>query len=175
LLPFDIEGAMKTLLIHAVAVLMMVSTASSAQTQTQTQTTPPSKDGMVHKLRGNTALQNEASPPLMPKMINDDIRKGRAFAMQPPVIPHQIENYQIDKNFNQCMTCHARNRVAESQAPMVSVTHYMDRGNNFGSEISTRRYFCNQCHVPQYDVKPPVENSFVDAEQATKTKKGIRK
>jgi nitrate reductase (cytochrome), electron transfer subunit len=172
LLLFDAESVMKTLLIHTVTMLMMVSMASPAQTLVQT---PLPKDGMAHRLRGNTPLQTEVSPPLMPKMINDDLRKGRAFAMQPPVIPHQIENYQIDKNFNQCMTCHGRNRVAESQAPMVSVTHYMDRQNNFGSEISTRRYFCNQCHVPQYDVKPPVENRFIDAEQAAKTKKGIRK
>lgn len=126
-------------------------------------------------LRGTAPLEREAAAPLMPKMINDDIRKGRAFAMQPPVIPHQIENYQIDKNFNKCMTCHGRERVPESQAPMVSVTHFMDRDNNFRSEISPRRYFCTQCHVPQMDVKVPVDNTFVDAERTVATKKGARK
>ena len=35
----------------------------------------------------------------------------------------------------------------ESQAPMVSVTHYMDRDGNFLADISARRYFCEQCHV----------------------------
>jgi nitrate reductase (cytochrome), electron transfer subunit len=115
-------------------------------------------------LRGGVGLQREATPAPTPKVINDDIRKGRAFAMQPPVIPHQIENYQIDKNFNKCMTCHGRTRTAESQAPMISVTHFMDRNNEFRGEISPRRYFCNQCHVPQLDVKPPVDNRFVDAE-----------
>ena len=123
-------------------------------------------DGHPRGLRGASPLDKEAAPALMPKMINDDIRRGRAFAMQPPVIPHQIENYQIDKNFNKCMTCHGRTRTAESQAPMVSVTHFMDRNNEFRDEISPRRYFCNQCHVAQLDVKPPVDNRFVDTEQA---------
>src|SRR5437773_633450 len=74
--------------------------------------------GLQNGLRGPAALDQEGKAPAMPKMTNDDIRKGRAFAMQPPLIPHQIENYQIDRNFNKCMTCHARERVAESQAPM---------------------------------------------------------
>jgi nitrate reductase (cytochrome), electron transfer subunit len=126
-------------------------------------------------LRGSAPLDKEAAAPLMAKMINDDIRKGRAFAMQPPVIPYQIENYQVDKNHNKCMTCHGRNRVPESQAPMVSVTHFMDRDSNFRSEITPSRYFCVQCHVPQMDVKPPVENTFVDAERAVATKKAAKK
>jgi nitrate reductase (cytochrome), electron transfer subunit len=132
-------------------------------------------DGHPPGLRGTSPLDKEPVSPLMPKMINDDIRKGRAFAMQPPVIPHQIENYQVDRNFNKCMTCHGRDRVPESQAPMVSVTHFMDRDNNFRSEISPRRYFCTQCHVPQMDVKVPVVNNFIDAEKAAAAKKAAKK
>ena len=126
-------------------------------------------------LRGTAPLDKEPAAPLMPKMVNDDIRKGRAFAMQPPVIPHQIENYQVDKSFNKCMSCHGRNRVPESQAPMVSVTHFMDRDGNFRAEISPSRYFCVLCHVPQMDVKAPVENTFIDAEKAVAVKKSVKK
>jgi cytochrome c-type protein NapB len=132
-------------------------------------------DGHPEGLRGKAPLGTEAAPPMLPKMVNDDVRRGRAFAMQPPVIPHQIENYQVDRNFNKCMSCHGRNRIPESQAPMVSVTHFMDRDNNFRSEISPRRYFCTQCHVPQMEVKPPVANSFVDAEVAAAAKKAAGK
>ena len=132
-------------------------------------------DGHPLGLRGSAPLDKEAAAPLMPKMVNDDVRRGRAFAMQPPVIPHQIENYQVDRNFNKCMTCHGRNRVLDSQAPMVSVTHFMDRDGNFRSEISPRRYFCTQCHVPQMDVKAPVENTFIDAEKTVAVKKGATK
>ena len=46
---------------------------------------------------------------------------------------------------------------------MVSVTHFADRAGNARSEISPRRYFCTQCHVPQLEVKVPVANTFVDA------------
>ena len=132
-------------------------------------------DGHPRGLRGSAPLDKEPAAPLMPKMINDDLRRGRAFAMQPPVIPHQIENYQVDRNFNKCMTCHGRDRVPDSQAPMVSVTHFMDRDNNFRAEISPRRYFCTQCHVPQMDVKVPVENTFIDAEKTVAEKKSAKK
>ena len=30
------------------------------------------------------------------------------------------------------------------------------------ASVSPRRYFCTECHVPQQDVKPPVDNDFVD-------------
>jgi cytochrome c-type protein NapB len=126
-------------------------------------------------LRGSTPLGAEATPAPMPKTINDDQRPGRAFAMQPPVIPHQIDNYQVDRNFNKCMSCHARVRTPDSQAPMVSVTHFMDRDGNFRSEISPRRYFCTQCHVPQMDIKVPVGNSFVDAERSSAPERSGRK
>jgi nitrate reductase (cytochrome), electron transfer subunit len=132
-------------------------------------------DGLVHGLRGTAPLDREPAAPVMPKMNNDDQKRTRAFAMQPPVIPHQIENYQVDRNFNKCMSCHARDRVGESQAPMVSVTHYIDRDNNFRSEISPRRYFCNQCHVPQMEVKVPVGNTYQDVNQLATARKGKAK
>ena len=132
-------------------------------------------DGLVHSLRGPAPLDKEGAAPVMPKMLNDDQRRTRAFAMQPPVIPHQIENYQVDKNFNKCMSCHARDRVGDSQAPMVSVTHYTDRDNNFRAEISPRRYFCTQCHVPQMEVKVPVGNTYQDVTQLSAAKKGKAK
>jgi len=128
--------------------------------------------GLQNALRGTTALDIEAAPPLMPKVSNDDMRKQRAYAMQAPVIPHQIENYQVDKNFNKCMSCHGRDRIADSQAPMVSVTHFADRDGDFRAEISPRRYFCTQCHVQQMEVKPPVANTFMDATQAGAAKQG---
>lgn len=113
-------------------------------------------------LRGPAALDIEPRPAPIPRMVNDDQRRARGWPTQPPVIPHQIENYQVDRQFNKCMSCHGRDRVSESQAPMVSVTHYTDRAGNTLGEVSPRRYFCTQCHVPQMDVKPPVANTFQD-------------
>lgn len=93
---------------------------------------------------------------------NKDLRRMRAYPMQPPTIPHKIDDYQLDLNANKCMSCHARGRSEETQAPMVSVTHYQDRDGNFLAELSPRRYFCTQCHVPQTDAKPLVGNNFID-------------
>jgi len=118
------------------------------------------QDGM----RGVTPLDQTTQPPPIANQDNSDIKRARNYAMQPPVIPHKIEGYQVDKNANKCMMCHARTRTQESQAPMISVTHFMDRDSNFLAELSPRRYFCVQCHVPQADLKPLVENEFVDVD-----------
>ncbi|QJR14278.1 nitrate reductase cytochrome c-type subunit [Usitatibacter palustris] len=136
----------------------------------------PSSPGLNHGLRGNTALDKESTPALLPKPVNDDQRKARNYPMQPPLIPHQIDNYQVDAKFNKCMSCHGRDKVADSQAPMVSVTHFMDRDGNMRNEISPRRYFCTQCHVMQTDAKVPVKNTFQDFYSATADeKKGAKK
>jgi cytochrome c-type protein NapB len=118
--------------------------------------------GLVNGLRGPTPLADEAKPAPLPKTVNDDQRRARSYPAQPPVIPHQIDNYQVDMRFNKCMSCHGRDRVGESGAPMVSVTHFQDRDGNMRQEISPRRYFCTQCHVPQADIRLPVRSTFQD-------------
>jgi len=130
------------------------------------------ENGLTNALRGKASLDNEPRAALMPKMVNNDKRAARAFPMQPPLIPHQIEGYQVDRDFNKCLSCHARENVAESQAPMVSVTHFVDRDGNNLSQVSPRRYFCTQCHVPQMDIKAPVDSTFRDAAALTADKKG---
>lgn len=115
-------------------------------------------------LRGNTPLNQEAAPPRMLPQANTDVREVRNYPEQPPIIPHSIEAYQVDANVNQCLSCHARARTGVSQAPMVSITHFMDREGQFLATVSPRRYFCNQCHVPQHPAKEPVANRFVDVD-----------
>ncbi len=124
----------------------------------------------VATLRGETKIDSQSKPSAIANVVNKDIKQARNYPMQPPVIPHKIRNYEINLNTNKCMSCHNRNRTEESQAPMVSVTHYMDRDGNFLAEISPRRYFCNQCHAPQTDAKPLVDNDFVDMHSLMKAK-----
>ena len=113
-------------------------------------------------LRGPTPLNDEGpAPPMLPNR-NTSEREVRNYPEQPPVIPHAIDGYQVDLNGNKCLSCHARARTGESQAPMVSITHFMDRDGQFLASVSPRRFFCTQCHVPQHEVKAPVENTFVD-------------
>jgi cytochrome c-type protein NapB len=124
----------------------------------------------VATLRDNVKIEQQKTPNTIPKVVNSDVKQARNYPMQPPIIPHQTRNYEVNLNNNKCMSCHSRNRTEESQAPMVSVTHFMNRDGNFLAEISPRRYFCNQCHVTQKDAKPLVENTFIDMDTLMKTK-----
>ncbi len=126
-------------------------------------------------LRDQTKIIEQKTPNIIPKVINKDIKQERNYPMQPPVIPHTIRAYEVNIRNNKCMSCHSRVRTEESQAPMVSVTHYMNRDGNFLAEVSPRRYFCNQCHVPQLDAKPLVENDFIDMHSLMKIKSSTSK
>jgi len=109
-------------------------------------------------------IDDLAAAPI-PRWIVDDVRKMRAYPEQPPVIPHSIEGYQLSVNTNRCMSCHKREFTQGSGAPMISVTHYMNREGQMLADVSTRRYFCTACHVPQADTRPLIGNNFIDMSQ----------
>jgi cytochrome c-type protein NapB len=139
-----------TLLRVAVIAGAIVAIATTASAQT------------ASALRGSTPLDAEGAPPPMEQPVNSSAHEVRNYPEQPPLIPHAVEGYQIDRNGNKCLSCHARMRTGESGAPMLSITHFMDREGQVLASVSPRRYFCTQCHVPQYGVQPPVKNDFVD-------------
>jgi cytochrome c-type protein NapB len=115
---------------------------------------------MVDAMRGETPILEATQPPRLSNAVNDDNRMPRNFAQQPPVIPHRVDGYQIDKNFNKCLDCHARGKTEFSLAVPVSATHYINREGKVLAQVSTRRYFCMQCHVAQEPAKPLVGNTF---------------
>jgi nitrate reductase (cytochrome), electron transfer subunit len=118
--------------------------------------------GVSSSLRGPAPLNDEGPAPPIQPMKNTAEREVRNYPEQPPVIPHSIDGYQVDMQGNKCLSCHARARTAESKAPMLSITHFMDRDGQFLASVSPRRFFCTQCHVPQSVATPPVSNDFVD-------------
>jgi cytochrome c-type protein NapB len=120
-------------------------------------------ENQVATLRGPANLDADSDPQPIPVIVNSDLRKVRNYPEQPPLIPHKIDGYQIDKNVNKCLLCHERRAIEISQAPMVSVTHFMDRDNQVLAQISPRRYFCTQCHVPQHETRLLLKNTFIDA------------
>lgn len=126
-------------------------------------------DTSVSTLRKAPLGENGSAPRMLPQS-NTDLRQVRNYPEQPPIIPHKTEDYQVDARVNKCMTCHSRTAIGESQAPMVSITHFMDRDGQFLASISPRRYFCNQCHVSQHEVEPIVGNSFIDVDKLLKKK-----
>ena len=135
-------------LLAVMAIVLMSSGLALAQT--------------FSNLRGPTPLDQEGPPPPLAPERNTSEREGRNYPEQPPLIPHAIEGYEVSINGNKCLSCHARARTSESQAPMISVTHFADRDGQFLASVSPRRYFCTECHVPQHNVKAPIENDFVD-------------
>jgi cytochrome c-type protein NapB len=116
--------------------------------------------GLVDAMRGPVPIVESTRPPLLGNAVNDDQRLKRNYDLQPPIIPHRVDGYQVDKNFNKCLDCHARGKTAISQAIPVSATHYFDRNGKELPQISSRRYFCMQCHVAQDPVPPLVGNGF---------------
>ncbi len=86
---------------------------------------------------------------------------ARTFSTQPPVIPHTIENFdEINLEGNQCLDCHAAANYKKKNAPKAGDSHFINRDGQKLPEASSARYNCVQCHVPQVDAPPLVENEF---------------
>ena len=118
--------------------------------------------GVTDALRGGTPIPDAPLPPRLESPVNDDRRRVRNYPEQPPVIPHDIRGYEITRNANKCMECHSRRGAPAAGAPMISVSHFMDRDFMVLTEVSPRRYFCNQCHVPQTSAAELIGNEFID-------------
>jgi cytochrome c-type protein NapB len=116
----------------------------------------------VQSLRGADVAAPEP-PPDNFRPIPDQAPIQRDYVQQPPLVPHKVDGYQVTAKFNKCMDCHAWSRYKETGATKVSLTHFKDREGGELSNISPRRYFCMQCHVPQTDAKPLVGNRFESA------------
>jgi nitrate reductase (cytochrome), electron transfer subunit len=122
----------------------------------------------IDPLRRNAPLTSEPPAAPMAKVENRDLRRKRGWPEQPPTIPHAIDGYQLDRNSNRCMVCHARAAAEQFQAPMIRITHYMDRNGQMLAELSPRRFFCTGCHVVQTDSAPLVGNDFVEIDELLK-------
>ncbi|MDO4698588.1 MAG: nitrate reductase cytochrome c-type subunit [Pasteurellaceae bacterium] len=102
----------------------------------------------------------EATAPEFHNMPKDNGKLALNYVNQPPMIPHSIRGYQVTKNTNQCLNCHGVENYRFTGAPRISPTHFMDRDGKLTGETAPRRYFCLQCHVPQAEVEPIIENNF---------------
>lgn len=116
----------------------------------------------IDPFRRGAHLLAEPTPPPIAHVEDNDVRRARGWPEQPPTIPHAIHGYQLDRNSNRCMVCHSRAAAEQFQAPMISVTHFMDRSGQVLAQLSPRRWFCTQCHVVQSTTPNLVENRFID-------------
>ena len=117
--------------------------------------------GEVRSLRPNYANQPDAAPGIF--KVEDGGKLDRAYRQQPPLVPHATDKYEIDVKVNQCLRCHEWPYSDQEKAPKISDLHYMDRSGVRQDTVNGNRYFCKQCHVPQNDARPLVENGFQPA------------
>lgn len=147
---------MKTLI--TLMLMALVSLVAVAQTPSLS---PSAPDGLR---AGGTLGETLPAKPIAGDS-REVKREVRNYPEQPPVIPHSIRDYQLDRRFNRCLDCHSRQSAPDAGAPMVSVTHFMDRDFQVRAEVTPGRYFCTQCHVPQTDTDALVESDFQAIDQ----------
>lgn len=120
--------------------------------------------GNMGSLRGKMSLDQDPAPSRIADPLKDQGIQDRVYIHQPPLVPHQVRGYEVDLKVNQCLSCHGWKNAAERNAPRVSPTHYENRDGLTLGDISPRRYFCLQCHVPQTGAAPLVDNVFTPVE-----------
>ncbi len=139
------------------------ATADTVKPSAVTSATPPMSDIKftgVNSLRGEVGIGSTNDAADIKLLPSDRPPIARNYFQQPPLIPHRIREYKITVRNNKCLSCHSWKNYKKARATKVSQTHFADRDGNAQSTLAARRYFCTQCHVPQVDAKPLVENNF---------------
>jgi cytochrome c-type protein NapB len=109
--------------------------------------------------RNSALLDSEITTSIFAEEVSAT-RRLRDHQTQAPTIPHAIDGLTINLQINQCLSCHNDTIAPLAKAPTVAVSHYQNRDGEFMADISPRRYFCNQCHLPQTQAVLPITNNF---------------
>ena len=118
------------------------------------------------------------------------VRYERAFVNAPPMIPHSVEGLlPITKANNACLSCHMPDVAAAAKATPIPASHFTNfrpdtalkdgkvikEGKELGANNTSDvviakakklktlyqgRYNCSQCHAPQSNLAPVVDNTF---------------
>lgn len=94
-------------------------------------------------------------------------RLPKAYSTLPPQVGHSFKEYlPITLEDNECLDCHDKRKLLKrkwkqgKKLPMPD-DHYGSFEKKGGVEdVAGARYNCTQCHVPQSDAPPLVENVF---------------
>ncbi len=119
--------------------------------------------GEVKAMRGTASIPEISPAPDQAKVPARQKTMKRLFIEQPPMIPHEVDDYTVSATQNDCLDCHTREKTSE--APAIGASHYRDAAGRELQELAATRHFCLLCHAPQTDAKPPVDNTFVPAEE----------
>lgn len=119
----------------------------------------------VTNMRGNDVATEDAAPadlgyqgskPGAQKLI------PRTYENQPPLIPHKVDGFSdITSEENACLDCHIHDKFRGQKIPRAGKSHFVPNADPKSEAVlDMRRWQCNNCHVPQVDAKPLVENKF---------------
>lgn len=114
----------------------------------------------VQSLRGEGLIEDSSTAPMVKRYFKDRAPVARDYLQQPPLVPHKVDGYNVNVKHNKCLGCHSWKNYRQHNATKISQTHFESRDGAVLSNVSARRYFCQQCHVPQSDATPLVENIF---------------
>jgi cytochrome c-type protein NapB len=121
-------------------------------------------DGGLATLRGApVSAQDKTVTGEGLKTVRDTDPIERNFDDQPPLVSHEVDKYPITIKANKCMDCHSRENYKKEKATQISKTHFEGADGKVQTYVSSRRYFCVQCHVPQVEARPLVGNTFQPA------------
>ena len=137
--------------------LAILATLLGLSLMTHAETYPNTNIEVVKKGVENA---HEAIDPAMERYRKDSGIQGRDMLFAPPVVPHSVKGMQVSKNTNRCLECHNPKAAEFTGATVPSKTHFYDRDDKLSDQVSPRRYFCLQCHVPQTDAKPITEQRY---------------
>jgi len=118
----------------------------------------------ITSLRGSSNIAEQSLPAEIIQWQPESAPLPRDYVQQPPLIPHKIEGYQVNLKVNKCLTCHSWANYKKAKATKISPTHFRNRDGIELANVSAQRYFCTQCHVPQANAQPLVENTFESVE-----------
>lgn len=138
-----------------------VASATPAAADVNASAAPQSVAAFEGKIAeiGDAAPDTDSTVPEVKQRLDGE-SIDRNYVQQPPMIPHKVDEYRITMNNNKCMSCHSWDNYKKNKATKIGKSHFEDRDGNEGSTLAARRYFCTQCHAPQVDAPPLVENEF---------------
>ena len=121
----------------------------------------------IQSLRGENAIDETTEVPEVKRYNKDGQPLPRNYVLQPPLIPHKIDGYEVTVKHNKCLSCHSWKNYRRHHATKISQTHFQSRDGVVLANVSARRYFCLQCHVPQTNALPLVDNTFKPVESVS--------
>ncbi|MEF9475410.1 MAG: nitrate reductase cytochrome c-type subunit [Candidatus Mariimomonas ferrooxydans] len=91
----------------------------------------------------------------------ETIKLERPYKGAPPQVPHNVTEFIIKRDENNCLDCHLEGMEVEKghNATKVPASHLLNeyKGKDEKEKIAGIRYNCLQCHVPQAEEEFPFD------------------